>query len=215
MAMDRIWEYDGKDAWRGSELPNASGNTLNWLNTLGIAVGLGMDAFAVSIVAGLTIERLTHRHVFRLAFHFGLFQFMMPVLGWLAGRTIAEYIGAWDHWVAFALLLLVGGKMLWEARRSGEPQSRSDPTRGLILIVLSIATSIDALAAGLSMAFLGVSIWLPSVIIGVVAAAMTVTGMCFASRFGQKGGRWVQVLGGALLIGIGVRILVSHLSAWA
>ena len=171
-----------------------------------------MDAFAVSIVAGITIEKLTHRHVFRLAFHFGLFQFMMPVLGWLAGQSMAGYISQWDHWVAFALLAVIGGKMLWESRPGKEPENPSDPTRGLMIITLSIATSIDALAVGFSMAFLGISIWLPSVVIGVVAAAMTVIGMRFGSRIGRKGGRWAQVLGGVVLIAIGIRILVLHLS---
>ena len=185
---------------------------MDWLNILGVAVGLAMDAFAVSIVAGLSIERLTHRHVFRLAFHFGLFQFMMPVLGWWAGQSVAEYIGAYDHWIAFTLLGIIGGKMLWEARSGREPKTRSDPTRGWMLITLSIATSIDALAVGLSMAFLGVSIWLPSVVIGIVAAAITVMGICFGSRFGRKGGLWAQLFGGMVLIGIGIRILFLHLS---
>ena len=188
---------------------------MNYLNTLGIAVGLGMDAFAVSIVAGLTIEELTGRHVFRLAFHFGLFQFMMPVLGWMAGQSVADYIVAWDHWVALGLLGIVGGKMLWEARSAGKPQNRSDPTRGLTLLILSVATSIDALAVGLSIAFVGTAIWVPSVVIGVVAAVMTVIGIRFASLFGQKGGRWAQLAGGTVLIGIGVRILVLHLSGQA
>ena len=185
---------------------------MGWLNILGIAVGLAMDAFAVSIVAGLTIERLTRRHVFRLAFHFGLFQFMMTMLGWLAGRSIAGYVVAGGHWVAFGLLSVIGVKMLWEARSSEAPQYTGDPTRGWMLVALSVATSIDALAVGLSMALVGVAVWLPSVVIGIVAAAMTTTGICFGSRFGRRGGRFARVLGGLVLIGIGVRILVSHLS---
>lgn len=190
-------------------------STLGWLNILGVAVGLAMDAFAVSIVAGLTIERLTRRHVFRMAFHFGLFQFMMTMLGWLAGRSVAHHVIAYDHWVAFALLGLIGGKMLWEARSSEAPQYSGDPTRGWSLVGLSLATSMDALAVGLSMALMGVAVLLPSVVIGIVAAAMTTTGICFGSRFGRRGGRFAQVLGGLVLIGIGVRILVSHLSGGA
>jgi len=182
---------------------------LSWLTVLGIAVGLAMDAFAVSIVAGLTIERLTGRHVFRLAFHFGLFQFMMPVLGWLAGRSVAEYVDPYDHWVAFGLLVSIGGRMLWEARSSRRARARRDPTRGWTLVALSTATSIDALAVGLSMAFLGVAIWLPSVVIGIVAAAMTWVGICFGSRLGRSGGRWAELLGGLILIAIGARILIS------
>ena len=186
---------------------------MHWLNILGISLALGMDAFAVSIAAGLGIERLTRRHVFRLAFYFGFFQFAMAVLGWLAGRTIDVYISAFDHWVAFGLLVAVGGKMLWEAWTGKVPAGRGDPTRGWTVIILSVATSIDALAAGMSMAFIGVSIWLPSVVIGIVAAVMTVIGIRFGSRLGRKGGRWAEMLGGVVLIGIGVHILVSHLSA--
>ena len=186
---------------------------MHWLNILGISVALGMDAFAVAIAAGLAIERLTGRHVFRLAFFFGFFQFMMAVLGWFAGRTIDVYISTYDHWVAFGLLVAIGSKMLLEAWTGKVPAGRNDPTRGWTVIVLSVATSIDALAAGLSMAFIGVSIWLPSVVIGIVAAAMTVIGIRFGNRFGRKGGRWAELLGGVVLIGIGIHILISHLSA--
>ena len=174
-----------------------------------------MDAFAVSIAAGLAIERLTGRHVFRMAFHFGLFQFMMPVAGWLAGRQVAGLIGAWDHWVAFALLGIIGGRMLWDARRGRGARRKGDPTRGWTLVVLSVATSIDALAVGLSMAVLGVSIWLPSIVIGLVAATMSGVGICFGRRVGARGGRLADAIGGAVLIAIGVRILVEHLTARA
>lgn len=184
---------------------------MSWLNIFGIAIALAMDAFAVAIVAGLTIERLTHRHFFRLSFHFGLFQFMMPVLGWLTGRAVAGSLHAWDHWIAFALLMAIGGKMLWEAGFCKRQQQRKDPTRGWTLLALSVATSIDALAVGVTMAFLGVSIWLPSVIIGLVAGGLTIIGMRFGSRFGRKFSGWAELLGGVVLIGIGVRILVSHL----
>jgi len=194
-----------------SELQNE--NALNWLNTIGIAFGLAMDAFAVAIVVGLAVEKLTRGRVFRLSFHFGLFQFMMPIFGWLAGRTVAQYIGGYDHWLAFGLLTVIGGKMLWDARSESGAEYGSDPTRAWTLIVLSIATSIDALAVGLSMALIGVSIWLPSIVIGVVAAAMTVVGMCFGSRLRRRGGQWAQVAGGLVLIGIGVRIVISHLAA--
>ena len=187
---------------------------MSWLNILGIAVGLAMDALAVSIAAGLVIDPLTRRHVFRLAFHFGLFQFMMPVIGWLAGTTLAGRIHPYDHWVAFGLLVLIGGKMLWESRRKGgAPSAVRDPTRGWALVALSVATSIDALGAGLSMAFLEVSIWLPSVVIGLVAAGFTWVGIRFGRRLGGRCRRWAEVLGGLVLLAIGVRILVTHLLA--
>jgi putative Mn2+ efflux pump MntP len=181
-----------------------------WIETLGFAVGLAMDALAVSIAAGLTLGRLTFRHVFRLAFHFGLFQFLMPVVGWLAGRTVEAHIRAVDHWVAFGLLAFVGGKMLWEAFRKEEDRP-GDPTRGWMLVILSIATSIDALAVGLTLGILQVSIWIPSVVIGLVACAFTTVGILSGSRIGKRLGRWPQVLGGLVLVGIGVKILVEHL----
>ena len=185
---------------------------MNWITTIGIAFGLAMDAFAVAIVVGLAVDKLTRRRVFRLSFHFGLFQFMMPVCGWLAGRTVADYMKDYDHWIAFGLLSIIGGKMLWDARSADGTQYRSDPTRRWTLVMLSIATSTDALAVGLTMAMIGVSVWLPSVVIGLVAAAMTVTGMCFGTRLRRTGGRWAQVAGGLVLIGIGVRIVILHLA---
>jgi putative Mn2+ efflux pump MntP len=178
--------------------------------TLGIAVGLAMDAFAVSVAAGIQITALNSRHVSRLAFSFGFFQFMMPVLGWLAGRGLSKWMGAIDHWVAFGLLAVIGGRMLWESFRSSESLPR-DPTRGWTLLVLSVATSIDALAVGLSLAFLEVSIWVPSTIIGVVAALLSALGAIFGSRLGRRFGVWAERFGGLVLMGIGVRILLSHL----
>lgn len=184
---------------------------LSWLAILGLSVGLAMDAFAVAVAAGLTLGDVTPRHVFRLGFHFGLFQFMMPILGWLAGGQLATYIHSYDHWLAFGLLGYVGGKMLWEAAGHRDTESRSDPTRGLRLLTLSVATSIDALAVGMSMAFLGVSIWLPSIVIGVVTATLTAIGVSFGGRIGSRWGRWAEVGGGLVLIFIGARVLVGHL----
>ena len=181
------------------------------LTTLGIAVSLAMDAFAVSIAAGLNMPRTTPRPVFRIAFHFGLFQFIMPVLGWLAGKEIASRIGEFDHWIAFGLLAFVGGKMLHEAWTDDKRQAKADPTRGLMLVTLSVATSIDALAVGMSFAFLHVSIWFPSTVIGVVTATLCVIGMTGGSRFGAHGGRWAEAAGGCVLLFIGGKILVSHL----
>ncbi len=184
---------------------------MSWFNVLGIAVGLAMDAFAVSIAAGLVIQQLTFRHVFRLAFHFGLFQFLMPVIGWLAGRTVSVYVSSYDHWVAFGLLAFLGGKMMRAAMHGAGPERRDDPSRGLLLVTLTIATSIDALAAGLSMGFLGVSIWVPSAVIGLVTAMLSVAGVCFGSRIGAGFGRIAEFAGGVVLLAIGIRILVSHL----
>lgn len=187
---------------------------LGLLYIIGIAFGLAMDAFAVAIAAGMTIPQINRRHVFRLAFHFGLFQFMMPILGWLAGQTLQQWISRFDHWIAFGLLGFIGGKMIWESfHEDARRASRGDPTRGWLLLTLSVATSIDALAVGLSLAFLNVSIWMPSVVIGVVAAGMTAVGMGFGSKMGSKFGRWAERIGGLVLIGIGVRTLLTHIAS--
>jgi putative Mn2+ efflux pump MntP len=186
---------------------------LHWLEILGISVGLAMDAFAVAVAAGLAIGRVTPRQTFRLAFHFGLFQFLMPILGWLAGQQLASCVQPYDHWIAFGLLSFVGGKMLVEALRGEHSQSRSDPTRGLTLVTLSVATSIDALAVGLSMAFLQVSVWVPAAVIGLVTAAITTAGIGFGGLLGPRWGNRAEAVGGGVLLLIGLKILADHLLA--
>jgi putative Mn2+ efflux pump MntP len=186
---------------------------MSWLQVLFIAVGLSMDAFAVSIAAGMSLPKLTGRHIFRLSFHFGLFQFLMPVLGWGLGTYLAGWIERYDHWVAFGLLALVGGHMLWEVWKGHEDKLASDPTRGLLMVTLSIATSIDAFAVGLTMAFLGVVAWAPSLVIGLVTGSLVSLGICSGHRLGNRFGNLAQVVGGLVLIGLGVRILISHLLA--
>jgi len=181
-----------------------------WLNVIGIAVGLAMDAFAVSIAAGLTLGKVTFRPAFRLAWHFGLFQFMMPIIGWWVGSTVSLYVAAYDHWLAFALLSFVGGKMILDTFAHKEGQPRANPTKGLMLVALSIATSIDALAVGLSMAFLGVSVWGPAIVIGLVAMTFTAFGIVFAGRFLGNWGRIAHVAGGLVLIAIGLHVLIAH-----
>lgn len=178
---------------------------------VGIALGLAMDAFAVSVATGLALAAVTPRHVFRIAFHFGLFQFLMPILGWLAGRQMTQFAAAWDHWIALALLGYVGGKMLYEAWDKDDDSAQTDPTRGWSLVTLSVATSIDALAVGFSMALLEVSIWGPAVVIGLVAAALSTVGIVFGGRLGKKSGRWAEIVGGLVLIGIGLKIVAEHL----
>ncbi|MFP4193396.1 MAG: manganese efflux pump MntP family protein [Desulfosalsimonas sp.] len=175
-----------------------------------IAVSLAMDAFAVSVAAGTT-GGLPKRAVFRLSFHFGLFQFMMPVLGWYAGSRIAPLISAVDHWVAFTLLLFVGFRMI----KSGlYPESETvfrDPSRGLTLVMLSVATSIDALAVGFSLAMMEVAIWYPAVTIGIVTSAISLAGIRLGTFFGKKLGPRMEIAGGIVLILIGLRILSADL----
>ena len=186
---------------------------MSWFAILGISVGLAVDAFAVSVAAAAMLPRVTGRHVFRFAFHFGLFQAVMPVLGWLAGRGVARWVAAWDHWLAFGLLALVGGRAIYEGAlgRQEQERFRADPTRGASLILLSVATSIDAFAVGLSFAFLGVGIWLPVLVIGVVTAALSTLGMFLGGRLGQRFGSRMTIVGGLVLIAIGLKILWDHL----
>lgn len=187
---------------------------MHWLTLLGIAVGLAMDALAVSIAVGLTIGRVTARQTFRLAFHFGLFQFLMPLVGWAAGARLADLVADYDHWAAFGLLCCVGGKMLWESRRPKIAAPGSDPTRGISLVTLSVATSIDALAVGLSLAMLEQEVWTPAVVIGLVAAALTAVGITCGGRLGARWGARAEMAGGCVLVLIGLKILAEHL-AWA
>jgi putative Mn2+ efflux pump MntP len=187
---------------------------VHWLELLSLAVGLAMDAFAVAVAAGVRLESVTPRHTVRLALHFGLFQFMTLMIGWLAGTRLSGFMGAYDQLVAFGLLSVVGGKMLWDACRGSSRQGGADPTRGLMLVTLSLATSIDALAVGVSMALLQrFSIWIPAAIIGLVAALVTAIGIQFGGRLGLRCGRWAEVAGGAVLILISLQPLVSYLTA--
>jgi putative Mn2+ efflux pump MntP len=185
---------------------------MEWFSLIAIAVALAMDAFAVAIVTGLTVKPLTRRHVFRLAFHFGLFQFFMPLIGWAAGNAIQKYIAAFDHWIAFCLLAFVGGRMIWGSMHSDDegPRSVNDPTSGLALVMLSIATSIDALAVGLSLAIIGSDIMLPALVIGLVAAGFTAVGMALGRQIGSVWGKRVEILGGLILFAIGVKIVIDH-----
>lgn len=187
------------------------------LSILGTAIGLSMDAFAVAIVASTLIPALTPRHLFRLGFHFGLFQALMPILGWAAGISLKEAVQSWGHWIAFGLLLLVGARAIRGAFRDalgndGGRLAAGDPTRGISLVALSVATSIDALAVGVTFAVLGVAILVPVVVIGLVAAALTTVGMLIGRRVGPAFGRKAQLAGGIVLIGIGLKILVQDLA---
>jgi manganese efflux pump family protein len=187
---------------------------MDWASLLALACALAMDALAVAIVTGLTLDRLTKRHVFRMAFHFGLFQALMPLIGWTAGNAVHRYISEFDHWIAFGLLAFIGGKMLWESmRKDAETKPADDPTSGWSLILLSVATSMDALAVGLSLAILGSSIIIPSIVIGIVAAAFTATGMLLGRQIGSLWGKRVEAVGGVILVSIGVKILIGHLFA--
>jgi manganese efflux pump family protein len=176
-----------------------------------IAVGLSMDAFAVSLAAGTNVNARGLRPTLRLSFHLGLFQFLMPIVGWFAGVTVESLIQSWDHWIAFGLLSLVGVRMI-HGGWTGEGETEAgDPTRSLALVFLSIATSLDALAIGLSLAILRVSIWYPSVVIGAVTGALSLVGIRLGNRLGNRFGKQTEIAGGVILCLIGLHLLVSHL----
>jgi putative Mn2+ efflux pump MntP len=176
-----------------------------------IALGLAMDAFAVSITSGLTIKILRIRYAFRIALFFGLFQAVMPVMGWLAGYGMKDMITAYDHWIAFGLLGFIGGRMIYESFSKKIVDRPCDPMTIYKLLLLSIATSIDALAVGLTLSFLNVEIIMPSVIIGLVTFGLSFAGVFLGNRFGHFFENKIELIGGIILISIGIKILVEHL----
>jgi putative Mn2+ efflux pump MntP len=176
-------------------------NPMDVTTILLIAVGLSMDAFAVSITSGITIKDQRLNHAFRIGLFFGSFQALMPLIGWLAGLSLRDLISGVDHWVAFGLLSLIGGKMVYEATKIGV----------FALLILSIATSIDALAVGLSFAFLKISIATPIIVIGLVTFILSFLGVLVGNKLGHFFEKKMEVVGGLVLIGIGVKILIEHL----
>lgn len=185
---------------------------MGFFSILLVAIGLAADCFAVSLGGSIAMKRHSRLQVLRAAFSFGLFQALMPVIGWLIGQTVVDIVADYDHWVAFGLLAIVGGHMLWEAfcHKDGTAEG-TDITRGWRLIILSFATSIDALAVGLTFPFLEVNVPVASLTIGLVAFAATIIGFRLGRGVGKLVGRWAAAIGGLLLIFIGLRILLTHL----
>ncbi len=184
------------------------------LSILGIAVALAMDAFAVSIAVGISLKQISARQTFRLSWHFGLFQALMPVLGWWVGSAVQSVVQNWAHWIAFGLLAAVGSNMLREAIQFDQENDnpRKDSTKGITMVILSIATSIDALAVGFSMSMLKLSIITPAIVIGIVAAAFTIVGMHLGKKVAsfKRLSVYAELLGGVVLWGIGLNILYEH-----
>ncbi len=176
-----------------------------------VAIGLSADCFAVALSAGIAIKRFTFTNFFRFPLAFGVFQALMVVLGWLAGRVVIDFIAPYDHWLAFALLVFIGGKMIWESLRKKSDEEHQKYTGWLTLLALSIATSIDALAGGLSFAFLAVDIAIASATIGVTAFIITIIAQLIGNRVGALVGKRAEIVGGLILIAIGIKILVEHL----
>jgi putative Mn2+ efflux pump MntP len=181
------------------------------INILLIAVGLSMDCFAVSIVSGLDVKIVRVAHALRIGIFFGGFQASMPVVGWLLGLTLIEVISSFDHWIAFVLLAVVGGRMIYESLKK-EPGTEGEGSLGLKrLIMLSLATSIDALAIGLSFSLLGIFILFPVLVIGVVCFSLSFIGFFASGKLGLIFGDRMKTVGGLILIAIGLRILYEHL----
>jgi putative Mn2+ efflux pump MntP len=181
-----------------------------------IALGLSVDAFAVAIASGATMKRLHLPHALKMGLFFGGFQALMPVVGWAAGLSMQKFIAGWDHWIAFALLSGVGGKMIYESLKMKEEEDcggagRACPFDTGTLTVLAIATSIDALAVGVTFSLLAVSIAGPVLVIGLVTFLVSVAGV----KIGAAGGHFfenrMETAGGLVLIGMGLKILLSHL----
>jgi putative Mn2+ efflux pump MntP len=183
----------------------------SFLSILIIAIGLSADCFAVALSASITSKHFTFARFFRFPLAFGVFQALMTVLGWLAGRAVIDIIAAYDHWLAFALLVFIGGRMIWESFQKKSDEKARNYHGWLTLLALSIATSIDALAVGLSFAFLEVDIAVASATIGVTAFIITIIAQLIGNRVGALAGKRAEIVGGLILIAIGIKILLEHL----
>ena len=177
-----------------------------------IAVSLALDAFAVSVSSGISIPGFGGRQAVKMGVWFGGFQFAMPLIGWFLGSSVSQYIEAVDHWVAFGLLALIGGRMVWDALKAGAGEEEEAPPdlSARRLCLLAIATSIDALAVGVSMAFMKVDILVSALVIGVVAFGLSVVGGLVGKRLGALFQRRAELVGGLVLVGIGIKILAEH-----
>lgn len=185
--------------------------SLDFVTTLFIAMGLAMDAFAVSVASGFAIKHLKIRHAFRIALFFGGFQALMPVMGWLAGIQVRSYIAGSDHWIALGLLSFIGLRMIWESRKLPEKKKTADPLCWPVLFMLSVATSIDALAVGITFAILETTILTPVLVIGAVTFLLSFAGVMIGDRFGHLFEKKIEIIGGIILIAIGVKIFVEHI----
>lgn len=182
-------------------------------------IGLSMDAFAVAICKGLGMREVNYKQMLLIALFFGGFQALMPLLGWLLGRQFEQYITSVDHWIAFALLVLIGANMLREARKGDDTTDAETVYDAPLplgqLLLMAIATSIDALAVGISFAFLGVNIWLAIAIIGTTTFLISAAGVFIGNRFGNRYEKRATIAGGIILILLGVKILLEHLGVIA
>ena len=186
---------------------------MDFLTLLLIAVGLNFDSFAVSITTGLVASHIRFWQATRIALILAVFQALMPVAGWFIGSRIRDYVEAYDHWLAFGLLAFIGIKMIAEALKSEEDRRDTDPFKTSVVIGMAVATSIDALIVGVTFAFINVNIVFASGLIGFLTYLVAMLGMLFGKNAGKWFGRKMEVIGGIILIGIGLKILLEHLAA--
>lgn len=186
---------------------------MGFLDLLLVGVGLSMDAFAASVCKGLQQARINWKQAFVTALSFGLFQAFMPIIGWVLGSSFAQLIEPVDHWIAFVLLAFVGGKMLWDAFHEEGEGCGCEPARFDLreLLMLSVATSIDALVVGITFSMAGISIWVAAPVIGLTTFALSLAGFAIGNRFGARYERPATILGGVALILLGLKILIEHL----
>jgi len=185
---------------------------MNIITVIFIALGLAMDAFAVSVASGFQIKQQHLRHAMRIALFFGGFQALMPVTGWFAGISVRNFIMGFDHWIAFGLLFFIGVKMIYESKKLTPVEKTMNASNIYVLLVLAVATSIDALAVGLSLSFLKIAILTPALIIGFITFLLSFAGVYIGKRFGHFFESKLEVIGGLILIGIGIKILIGHIS---
>ncbi len=180
------------------------------LEILLIAIGLAMDAFAVSICKGLSMKKMNWKKALIVGAYFGIFQALMPIIGYFLGSTFEDLVTHIDHWIAFVLLVAIGGNMLKEAFANNS-ENCNDNVDFKTMSILAIATSIDALAIGITFAFLQANIWISAIIIGIVTFAISIIGVKIGNKFGDRYERRAEIVGGFILIFMGIKILLEHL----
>ncbi len=183
---------------------------MNLLTIILIAIGLSFDTFAVSVSTGLTISKISFRQAFRIVIILAFFQAIMPLAGWFLGSQVANLISNYDHWIAFGLLTILGIKMIYESFKNNAVKTDSNNLTLPVLVGMAIATSIDALVVGVSFAFVKLNIYYTILIIGATTFLVAMIGMLLGKKVGGKFGTKMEIFGVLILIGIGIKILLSH-----
>jgi putative Mn2+ efflux pump MntP len=185
---------------------------MDFLTMLLIAVGLSFDTFAVSLTSGLTVRDIRFSQAVRIAFILALFQAIMPLIGWILGNQVSGLMANYDHWIAFGLLSVLGLKMVYESVKNERVSSSSNPLNLMVLLGMAVATSMDAFVVGVSFALIDLNIYWSILVIGIVTFLVAMIGMLFGKKVGDRFGKRMEILGGIILIGIGIKILLSHIA---